>query len=236
MNRRTLPVCIALVALVAVGCSDSDPLVEPTPFASATTPAAEPPPESRPWTPLTTAAPADRNPMGLSGRPSLAAGSDAAEGDGDRVAGERFALVAAHLILDVRPELRGQDVMNTLASSSLDPDVRSYLEADIDLQQRAGTQRSIDTGRELWFRSEVVGSEAAPKRLNVQLLCVVNSVPLQFSSWIGLRIDVARGSGRWELVGYSDGAPSPRGDSVLTPMEQRKYLTGPGWRRIPAIG
>ena len=63
-----------------------------------------------------------------------------------------------------------------------------------------------------------------------------NSVsrPLGVRTWYRDRYDVVWESGRWRLLSYCGGVFGPDSDTNLTPAEQKTFLTGAGWRRIPA--
>lgn len=222
-------VLAAMVAVVLLGaCSQQDERAQDEPTSKR--------PElldAPSWRPLSSGDIPTREPTAVSGRPSIDRTEEVAERGSDRTSGEQFALAAVHLILDVRPELSGADVVRAIASPSLDPEVRAYLVDDVDGQQAVGTKRQIDTGLSTWIRSQSFGESTETPQVRVEIVCNVRSDPMRYSSWSGTRVDVTLEDGRWRVVTYSEGGPVVTSGAELTRSERRHLLTGSGWRRIP---
>lgn len=228
MSKRGLASVLTALVLVATGCSgESSPEHPRTAPTRSHTPQPDPP-----WKPLQEADQVGGVPSAPPTSPSLPVAEELAEGR-SRLEGERFAVVVALLVTDVRHGLGGAEVMEAVAAASLPDEVHQYLVEDIDGQQAVGTERGVDTRLETWIRSRATGSEKEPDRLDVEIAVNMVSERLDLHSWYRQRFDVAWEDGRWGLVGYADGSSGPDGSANLTAAERREFLPGPGWRRIP---
>lgn len=143
-------------------------------------------------------------------------------------------MAVAHLLSDVRYAINGEHAVSSVASRSLEPKVSTWLATERDDLQAAGVLRRYDTTLDMWIRSETVGPVSSPTRVNVEVVGNLASDPMQFQFWYSTRYDVVREGGAWRLLDYHNGKSGPDTSSNLTPAQQRKYLVGPGWRRIPA--
>ncbi len=191
-------------------------------------------PDDPPWVPVVGQPDADPPPPALPSRPDPTRIGAIARLAHTRAGGERFALLVAQLYSDTRRSDPGPDALRPFLSPRMSEPIRRFVLDDVRAQRQLGTERHIDTTLEIWIRSQAVGERSSPARVNVELATSSVSRPLQVQSWYRDRYDVVWESGRWLLIDYSAGLFGPSTTRNLTPAEQKEFLDGPGWRRIPA--
>lgn len=184
--------------------------------------------------PLESVSSSNATPAGIRGQPSLEEVENRSRAGGSRLDAEQFAVAVAHLLCDVRGPVDGEQAISAIASASLDPTIRTWLVTDRNDQRAAGTLRHYDTSLDLWIRSATVGPASSPERVNVEVVGNVASDPLHHRLWYSTRYDVVREGGAWRLLSYHNGRTGPHTSANLTAREQRQFLNGPGWRRLPA--
>ncbi len=224
MRRAVRWLVAGVLVLGCAGCgggSEGAPSAEFTPFADVT------------WQPVENADPViGVNPSPLRERADLAAAVAARAGARDRQSAESFAVQAAQVLTDDRHGVSGNQVLGAIASERLPANVRRYLTHDVDSMQASGLERHLDPAAGVWIRSRLVGSTAAPSRVEVEIAAVILSERWTFRKWYRTRYDVAWENNRWSLVGFSDGSFGPT-TVPLTPAERRDFLPGTGWRHVP---
>ncbi|WP_148046197.1 hypothetical protein [Nocardioides marmoriginsengisoli] len=192
-------------------------------------------PDGPPFTPLTTAAPANEVPGALSGQPSLARVAEVAAAGPSRLEAETFALAVAHLFTDSRPGFSAEQMLRLVAARAMPTELRSYLTLELDGLRKLGWGQHYDTSLEMWIRSAPHGDPGRPHRVDVEVFAHDATEATGSGSWSQLRFGVVRQDEEWRLL-ESSGGPV-RGDdgepADLTPAQRKKFLTGPGWRRIP---
>lgn len=151
-----------------------------------------------------------------------------------RAGGEKFALLVAQLITDTRSTDPDAHVLAEFESGRMSAPTREFLTFEARTQRQGRSERHYDTTVDMWIRSEPIGQPDAPRRVNVEVAGNVVSGPHEVRSWYRDRLDVVWESGRWQLVSYSGGILGPDSATNLTSVEQKSFLDGPGWRRIPA--
>ncbi|MCW2854550.1 MAG: hypothetical protein JWR52_165 [Marmoricola sp.] len=191
-------------------------------------------PDNPPWVPVHGQHSVDPPPTALIDRPDPIQVNAVARFAHTRAGGEKFALLVAQLYSDARHTDPGPGALAAVLSPQMSRSVRDFLIFDARTQRKIGTERHYDTALDMWIRSEAIGSVAAPGRVNVEVAANSISRPLGAQSWYRDRYDVVWESGRWRLVSYGGGVLGPDSDRNLTPAEQKTFLTGVGWRRIPA--
>jgi hypothetical protein len=224
---------IASLCVVALtGCSHTNDV--PDAPASSSSPAADVEFQEPDLRPVPDASEFDTVPSPLHATPSLARAQKAAEAGQTRLDGEQFALEVAHLVMDVRGDWDAEKAIDAVSSDGIDPQLKQFLIDDIDGQRAIGSGRSYGPGVDMWIRSRVEGSDAAPRKLDVEIAGVLLAKPFDLADWYRTRVDVVWQDERWQLVGYSSGGYGPESSANLTEAQQTAYLTGPGWRSIPA--
>ncbi|MCW2754673.1 MAG: hypothetical protein JWQ32_2084 [Marmoricola sp.] len=191
-------------------------------------------PDDPPWVPVHGQPSSDPAPAALVDKPDPFQVDVVARSAHTRAAGEAFALRIAQLYSDARRADPGSAALAAVFSRHISASVRDFLISDARRQRQLRTERHVDTGLEMWIRSEVIGESSAPDRVNVEVAANSVSRPLRARSWYRDRYDVVWESGRWRLFSYCGGVLGPDSDRNLTPAEQKTFLTGVGWRRIPA--
>ncbi|MCW2785802.1 MAG: hypothetical protein JWP74_2319 [Marmoricola sp.] len=187
-----------------------------------------------PWVPVNGTVGTGPVPSALPARPDLIQIDAVAHHAHTRTGGEQFALLVAQLITDTRAADPGPGALSRVESARMPRSVRDYLLHDAKDQRQIRSERHYDTGLDIWIRSEAVGPSPDPRRVDVEVAANLVSRPLQVQDWYRDRFDVAWESGGWRLINYSAGLFGPSSTQNLTPAEQRSFLTGVGWRRIPA--
>ncbi len=229
MNRRIAATVgvLAVVGAVAIGFQHE------LPWGHSRHPDFPTRPDDPPWVPVVGQADADLPPP-LLPTPGPNRISEAARFAHTRAAGERFALLVAQLYSDARRSDPSPAALDAFLSPRMPEGIRRFLLSDVRAQRQLGTERHIDTTLEIWIRSQAVGTTAAPDRVNVEFASSSVSRPLGIQGWYRDRYDVVWESGRWQLISYSAGLFGPDTIHNLSTGEQKAFLTGPGWRRIPA--
>ncbi|MCW2857893.1 MAG: hypothetical protein JWR52_3508 [Marmoricola sp.] len=222
------------VLLVVPGCASGGGTASP-----GTRPLTHPPRDPPSLIPLPSTLQATTTPRPLTGQPSLVVAQNDAKAGRSRAAAEQFALEAAHLLTDVRPGLSGEEAVQSLASSSMPAATHAYLIQDMDDQHKMGLERHFDTGLDMWIRSLPEGPVSAPRRVTVELATnlaatLPGGAPGGFHFWYRMRLVVIREDGRWRLDGWSGARSGPTSSAELTAAQQKAFLLGTGWRRIPA--
>jgi hypothetical protein len=213
--------------LVAAGCGH-----HPSP-GSRPTPSSNIPLDGPSWHPVP-GVPSVETPRPLEGEPSLRKVDAAAAAGSSRLAGEQYALDVAHLLTDVRPGLLGADAVGEVAASTMKPATHAFLVQDMDNQHKIGLGRHFDTSLDMWIRSRPSGPLEAPDRIAVEIAGDLEGGYGTFHAWYRMRLDVTDVEGAWRLESWSGGRSGPGAPANLTAAEQREFLPGPGWRRIPA--
>jgi hypothetical protein len=191
-------------------------------------------PDEPRWVPVRGQPSADPPPVALRGAPDPIRIDVAARFAHTRAGAETFALLVAQLYSDARHTDPGPGALEAVMSPGMARSVRDFLVHDVAAQRQLGTERHYDTELDMWIRSEAIGPAAAPARVNVEVAANSVSRPLGVQTWYRDRYDVVWESGRWQLVNYCGGELGPDSGANLTPTEQKTFLTGAGWRRIPA--
>lgn len=191
-------------------------------------------PDDPPWVPVNGQPDRDPPPRALRADPDPGRINTVAHQAHTRAGAEQFALLAAQLFTDARRSDPDPRALIALESSRMARPMRDFLAVDATDQRKSGLERHYDTKLDMWIRSEPVGPVSAPSRVNVEVAGNNVSVPLDFHAWYRDRYDVVWESGRWALIGYGGGVFGPDSSTNLTREQQKAFLTGPGWRRIPA--
>ncbi len=233
MNSTRRVKVVGLVLVFALGgCGPSGERAEES--NSSKPGDASSPSDAPQWRPLERASVSAQTPDGVSAKPSLKRAEAAAKSAKSRRDGEQFALEIAHLRADVRAPLDAQKAIQGLSSDAFARADELSLIQDMDGQRAMGSDRHYDTDLDMWIRSEVVGSESSPARINVEVVGNLVSEAFGVHSWYRNRFDVVWEDGHWQLAGYSGGTFGPDGSTNMTASERADFLPGDAWRRIPS--
>lgn len=232
-----------MVALTAGACSSQaestdgpsasteDPNAGTPPASSSSSPS---PPAAVPSEPalvaLTDPAPADRAPQNMAATPTARDTQGLAQAGRDRISAESFAVSFAQLQTETRLTRDQDRFLAEVTSTQLDPAIYAFLQRDYEQQRTLGSQRGYDPESAGWVRSEVVGSENEPTRVNVEVAATATTALVDIAVWNRTRVDVVWEDGAWRVIDYSSGlTPEQPTDEN---SEIRAALTGAGWREF----
>lgn len=230
---RSLAVSIVITCALLAGCSGSP---APEVRASSTpSKSADQQPDlnyTSKWKPLDSGSPGGDVVKPFLVQPNLDQ-IGYSKGDRSRAGAERFAVLVATTYIDARKNGPDpEEFMRNVTTKDFPAPVRDHLIDDMNLQRR-GTLRHFDDRSQGWLRSTVIGDQAAPKRVNIEVAGYVISEPFDVHSWYRTRYDIVWQSGGWAMADFSDGKFGPDDTKVSSASEANK-LWGPGWRLIPA--
>lgn len=185
------------------------------------------------YVPMTDASDPGEVPPGLPAKPDQTQVADAARAGQSRADGERYALLVAQVLTDVRDDRPGHDVIQAVASPSMDAGLRAFLIQDASAQRGLHSGRHFDTSLEMWIRSAVTGPASTPGRVDLEVAGNITTAAFDYHAWLLQRVDVVWEGDHWALIGYSSGGFGPHTRQNLTAAERKAFLTGSGWRRVP---
>jgi hypothetical protein len=233
MSRSKVAASLLVVALAVSGCAHGSASHPPGQRSRV-------PLDNPSTSPLITAPDATTTPRALTGQPSLPVVEEDASSGGSRAAAEQYALDVVHLLTDVRPGIDGGVALGRIASTTMTAATRAFLVQDMDIQHESRLGRHFDTSLDMWIRSHPQGPADAPTRVAVEVAGNLaaawggSETGGGFHAWVRMRLDVVREHDEWHLDGFSAGPIGVHTSRNLTAAQQRDFLTGPGWRRIPA--
>lgn len=152
----------------------------------------------------------------------------------DREAGERSARDFLAVLLDSRPPLTGKQVVCALAGPDLSPAVGQFLAIERNTLRNpaAPANRRLLAGGDGFYRSVAIGGEATPTTVRVELAVPVQADRPSYTAWTIYRVEVGYVPDLgWRLTDYGDNGAGPSG-RTLSPKDQARFLTGPGWRPL----
>lgn len=146
--------------------------------------------------------------------------------------GEATARDIAKIVMDAPTDVTGEEFVTAMAALQLPAEVREYLIWDIDGQRAMRSARRYDLSVGGFYRSSIEGRDSSPTRVSLEIAAVVIAEGSDIRFWYATRWDVAwEDKAGWRLIDYSDGSIGPE-TNTLTQAQQRKYLTGSGWRPL----
>jgi hypothetical protein len=149
-----------------------------------------------------------------------------------RADAEEFAVSFAQLQVDATRKRDQQALVDRLASSEMDPDMRWFVLGDYQAQRNMGTRRRFDPSGDAWMRSEPIGGAGdGLDRVNVEVIAVLTGFPGAdpFVGWSRARVDVVWEGQAWKVIHY---ALSSFGPFDVEGKRMAGHLKGPGWRRL----